>query len=402
MLRCWKMRLANIIGYIPLQNIFVLFYLTLLVLAMKTCEDFHALCPLCPLLIGILIPGVPNSFLDLAQSLPPNSRMRELAIKSPRLWEEVERLVVNERIKIARDLHEKISDSTHTVALINMEACRERLLKNDSATAVQMIQQLRAVISDSIAKMRRYINQLRLDTFSAREASAIAGLASEVRDAARIPRFQQEVKKLILNERARIARDLHDEVIQNLATILIGLQLCERLLIQDSGRAAKELNSLEKLALDSDRKIRELSFRQLPKENNDFSLVPALQSYIKTFERVSDIDVGLRVQGKEKLVPRDVRINLMQIIKEAMANIIKHAEARRVDIRLSFRSERALALITDDGCGFDPEQALARAEEYGHLGLLSMRERARVFGGSLSVESEPGQGTRIFVDVPFN
>lgn len=396
-----RLLLIFVLGYLILLITFYLGISHYVSLIGSSYKEFCLLYPICSMLIGFLISDQYKQTINQAGILSSNSKVQELAIKNPRLWEEVERLLINERIKIARELHEEISSSTHNIALVNMEACRESLLKNDSPAVIKIIQDLKTSISESITKMRKYINQLKLDSFSPKELAAMSDIASQVKVVAKLPRFQQEIKKLILEERSRIARDLHDEVIQNLATILIGLQLCERLLTQDAARAAKELNSLERLAIDSDRKIHELSFRYKPQGVNRGGLIEELGAYIRTFKSISNIMVNMEVHGKEKDVPVEVGTNLVQIIREALANVAKHAKASKVDVRLNFRFNRVLTLISDDGEGFNLSEELERAEQTGHLGLLGMQERAKVLGGSLAIDTEPGQGSRVFVDIPI-
>ncbi len=394
--KIWYKRFKSYCGF------FILVSLLLLALLLQVLKEIHFLIFLWPFIIGVLSSHSSNNLYDISQLLSHNASIRQLSIKSPRLWEEIEKLVASQRIKIAKDLHQKICGSAHIIALAYIEACRENLLKNDTAAVLHTISDLKTSVSDNVTRMRKYIKKLKFDSLSPKELAVINEIAGEAKPLVGIPRLEREVKKLILIERERIARDLHDEVIQNLATILIGLQLCESLVMQDMVRVAKELNSMEKLTLDSDRKIRELGFRQKSVHAKSFSLFSELQSYIKTFEEICSVEVTMQIQGKEQLVPKEVRINLMQILKEAMANVAKHAEAEKLDIKLSFRKNRAFALVIDDGRGFDAERELVQAEDFGHLGLLSMRDRARVLGGSLAIEAKPGQGSRIFVDIPFN
>jgi signal transduction histidine kinase len=128
-------------------------------------------------------------------------------------------------------------------------------------------------------------------------------------------------------------------------------------------------------------------------------LIPALEHYIEVFDDQNDLVVNFEVVGikKDRLTPAS-ETALYRIVQEAMTNVLRHAEAGRVDVLLERRGDHVVVVIEDDGVGFDLDAAL----QSGRLGLLGMRERAEMLGGSLVIESNAGEGTTIVVEVPVH
>jgi signal transduction histidine kinase len=127
------------------------------------------------------------------------------------------------------------------------------------------------------------------------------------------------------------------------------------------------------------------------------SVTDALQEYVNTWEAYAGVDCRLLVQGEPRLTP-NAQLQVLRIVQESLANIRKHAGARRVDVTLEQGDTRLQVTIQDDGAGFTPD-ALGRAE-LPRFGLSTMRERAESLGGAFLLESSPGAGTRVTVELP--
>jgi signal transduction histidine kinase len=225
------------------------------------------------------------------------------------------------------------------------------------------------------------------ESLAARAATAVDLSERVSRDAVRRVVEAQEV------ERARLARELHDETGQALTSILLGLKtLEERVDSEEGGAAVAELRDLVVKTLQD---VRRLAVELRPAALDDFGLVPALERLRDTVSEQSGVSVDLRSQlGKERL-PAETETALYRIVQEALTNILKHASATRVTVRLS-RDERSVSLVVqDDGRGFDPESV-----RQGGLGLIGMRERVALLGGRLTVESSEGAGTMLRAEVP--
>jgi signal transduction histidine kinase len=225
------------------------------------------------------------------------------------------------------------------------------------------------------------------EAFAARAAVAVDLSERVARDALRRVVSAQEL------ERQRLARELHDETGQALTSILLGLKSLEDAADEDD--LADSTSRLRELVVTTLQDVRRLAVELRPKALDDFGLVPALERLVETFREQTGIDVDLEPRlGDDRLLP-EVETALYRITQEALTNVVKHAHASRVSIVLTRRDGSVSAVIEDDGRGFAEEQG----SENG-LGLLGMRERVALVDGRLSVESSPGAGTTLSIEVP--
>ena len=194
-------------------------------------------------------------------------------------------------------------------------------------------------------------------------------------------------------ERARLARELHDETGQALTSILLGLKPLEQLAESDEAREA--VASLRALVVSTLQDVRRLAVELRPAALDDFGLVAALERLVETFEEQSGLTVDLETQLGAERLSKEAETALYRVIQEALTNIVKHSGARRVSIVLRRNLDAVVAVVEDDGSGFDPHAARADA-----LGISGMRERVSLAGGRLQVESRPGSGTTIVAEVP--
>jgi signal transduction histidine kinase len=200
-------------------------------------------------------------------------------------------------------------------------------------------------------------------------------------------------------ERGRVARELHDETAQSLAMLLIDLDLLKSHLPED-GPAALGLTRLEqglKRTLDE---VRALSHDLRPAILEDFGLVAAIESYADDWTQTFGVPVWVNVRpGPPDRLFADVEIALFRIAQEAMMNAGKYARAHEVHVSLSFADDTIQLVVQDDGVGFDLEDVGSPTRQ-GGLGLYGMRERAALLGGSVTIDTAPGQGTRITLLAP--
>jgi signal transduction histidine kinase len=194
-------------------------------------------------------------------------------------------------------------------------------------------------------------------------------------------------------ERARLARELHDETGQALASILLGLKTLEGTVSGDDARAA--VGSLRELVVSTLQDVRRLAVELRPSALDDFGLVPAIERLAATVAEQSQLEVDVAARLGERRLPRDAESVLYRTAQEALTNIVKHAAAARVSITLVRKEGSAVVVVEDDGRGFDPGSV-----RDGALGLTGMRERLALVGGRLSVESSPDSGTSLVAEVP--
>lgn len=200
-------------------------------------------------------------------------------------------------------------------------------------------------------------------------------------------------------ERRRLARELHDRVSSSLTAIGLNLGLIKRQIPQDATeKLTKRLSDTMALLKDTMLNAREISHDLHPSALDYGGVIPALEDYGRKFFDHTGIAVLVTGEDREIRLPVETEIALYRIAQEALTNCAKHADARTVTIALDGDAEYTLFVIVDDGVGFDLDKLGQDREQYG-LGLLSMRERAEAIGGRLSLESAPGRGMRIQVEI---
>jgi len=198
-------------------------------------------------------------------------------------------------------------------------------------------------------------------------------------------------------ERRHIARELHDEAAQALTSLKLGLGLAERH-AGDAEASRAHLRQLKDLVDAVSENLHRLASDLRPASLDHAGLVPALRQYTGAIAGEHGLEVQFEAVGLDgERLPPEVESAVFRIVQEALANTIRHAQATRVGVLVERRDGHLLALVEDDGVGFDLEQAAAS----GRLGLAGMRERAEMLGGSLTVETAPGAGTTVVLEVPY-
>jgi len=198
-------------------------------------------------------------------------------------------------------------------------------------------------------------------------------------------------------ERARIARELHDNLSQRMAMLEIGLQQLRTKPSELSHSAKKHLNDVERIANEISSDIHHLSHRLHPSKLHNLGLVVALHSLCNEISDQSGVKIHFTYRAVPRALPSDISLCLYRISQEALNNVVRHSSAREATLELSRTSHTIGLCISDAGLGFNPEQV----QEKAGLGLVSMRERLRLVGGQLSIVSEPFHGTQVCAQVPL-
>ncbi len=200
------------------------------------------------------------------------------------------------------------------------------------------------------------------------------------------------------DERGRLARELHDGAGQMLTTLLVRLTTMERQ--ADSPALRSGLASTLGMVSETIEQVRDLSHRMRPAALEELGLATALRTLVADTIEEAGLIVHCQIDPDAQALPRSVEVSLYRIAQEALTNVLRHAGAQAVDVRLSRRVGAISLRIHDDGVGFDPSSPAA-TDGARHLGLVSMRERADKVNATLSVESGAGVGTTIRVVVPL-
>ncbi len=226
------------------------------------------------------------------------------------------------------------------------------------------------------------------------QLSRAIGTVEEKREVAiRIIQAQEE-------ERRRVARDLHDGLAQQLSAALMGLEVSQRLLESDSERAKQELNNVELIIRDGLREAREVIFNLRPLSLDNMGLKTVIKGLISQLQDRTGIHILLSAHGEEQKLDGTTSTCIFRIVQEALNNVIKHANASEIKVRLEFAPDFLAVQVIDNGCGFDFLSKETWTSNGEHLGLIGMKERAELIGATLKIDSRPGSGTRVFLHLP--
>lgn len=234
--------------------------------------------------------------------------------------------------------------------------------------------------------------------FSAGEQRLIEMLAAHAAvaiDNARL--FERSRELSVVEERNRLARDLHDSVTQTLFSVVLNAEAAATLVDRDPAEAKERLSRLREQAQGALQEMRALIFELRPPDLAADGLEATLRKHVEVLRRVRPVTIDLRVSG-ESALPSAVEQGLFRIAQEALNNALKHSRAARITIDLAVDAKQALLTVCDDGAGFDVATQHRRSKR---LGLTSMRERAEALGGALHIESQHGAGTRVVAEVPL-
>jgi len=207
-----------------------------------------------------------------------------------------------------------------------------------------------------------------------------------------------EIHEAVTSERARIARELNDGPAQVLSNLLLEAEILERLLRRDPALVLAELEEFKSTVRDAVADMRRVMFDLRPLSLDDRGLVPALRMLASEYQERTGTACQVSIEGEERRLPAAVEEALYRILQEALSNVTRHAQARRVEITLVLGEAGSRLQVDDDGRGFDPAGAEG-GDGRRRLGLHGMRERAAAAGGRLEIRSRPGGGTSLVVEV---
>jgi signal transduction histidine kinase len=233
--------------------------------------------------------------------------------------------------------------------------------------------------------------------FTAEDEELLRLLAEHAAIALTNARLYERSRELtIAEERARLAHELHDAVAQKLFSLRLTAQAAAALVTRDPGRARQELRQVAQLAAEAADELRAAVIELRPAALDEDGLVATLRAQTQVLDRAHPASVTFD-SGGVRALPAPQEAALLRVAQEALHNALRHAAPARVEVALLRRRAATVLRVADDGAGFDPNAVRAAGR---HLGLVSMRDRAAAVGGALTVESEPGKGTVIEMEVP--
>jgi signal transduction histidine kinase len=244
-------------------------------------------------------------------------------------------------------------------------------------------------------------HRVKESTAELREANVL--LKEKIREtAAAEQRAHQLLRELVTaqeTERARIARDLHDELGQQLTSLRLHLSQIDRELPKNS-KNRRLLATTTREAERIDSRVSFLAWMIRPTTIEDLGLAKALRGYVREWSRNFDVDAefGSGKMPTGRLLP-EIEVNAYRIAQECLNNVAKYADAKHVSVLLTVTDTELTLIVEDDGKGFNPT-AMEKPSGGGGLGLRGMNERANLLQGTFEIESRPGAGTTVFVRIP--
>jgi len=225
---------------------------------------------------------------------------------------------------------------------------------------------------------------------------------SALQSEARIVEKQQQTLETILLtqelERRKWASAIHDGISQSLGNIYYRLQAYRKLVAKDTRESQQDLDEIEEFVLEAIADCKGMIDDLRPSILDDIGLVPAVEKYLNGMRKEDDCNITFKVKEAIPRLSSQIETTVYRIVQEALLNVRKHARATEVKVTLGSRSNRLVAEVADNGCGFDMEAIDAEGDNWG---LIGMRERAEVIGGSLQVKTAMGQGTSIHLEIPI-
>ncbi|MBN2238377.1 MAG: sensor histidine kinase, partial [Dehalococcoidales bacterium] len=207
--------------------------------------------------------------------------------------------------------------------------------------------------------------------------------------------YLQKLSQVQEEERKRIARDLHDETIQELVVVSRHLEEFA------SGNSELTIQEIREEVREIAKGVRRFSRELRPSILDDLGLVHALQWLASDLTDNYGIPVKTKVIGKQVKLPADSELMIFRIVQEALSNVGKHSRANEVSVTVNFSGQRMLITIKDNGRGFTIPPGVEGFARVGKLGMIGMRERAQLLGGTLNIKSKPGEGTNLEINIPL-
>ncbi|MEX1119070.1 MAG: sensor histidine kinase [Terrimicrobiaceae bacterium] len=302
---------------------------------------------------------------------------------------------------------DRLSRRGHAFAKAACAAITEALKATRTVTgrlekSIAKLTQRTAELASSNTKLKLEIDQRRSAEKSLKSSEQSSALM--LKDSLRMQDELRHLSRRLLfvqeEERKRISRELHDVVAQNLTGI--NLQLCalKALKTASTHELHEKIVTTQSVVLQSVENVHRFARDLRPSLLDDLGLIPALKSHIKAVWQETKLPIELTSFAGVERMDSPAKTVFYRVAQESLSNIVQHAEARRVTIRLASGNGQASMVVRDNGCGF-VVQDLHTSESGGHLGLVGMRERVEMIGGKFDVESQPGKHTTIRVTIPI-
>lgn len=328
------------------------------------------------------------------------------------LWSRVLTESEVREIRLPLDGRSLAADVARTGRLLRIDAPYEDARFDPSVDARSGFRTRSVLVTPIDARDRRRLGVLqavndREGTFQEEDERVIQALAGSAGVALEYVQLSEElaaerlrVVKVVEEERHRLARELHDGVAQTLANAAISIELVTRRAVKDVDGALADLVPLRAKLIEQQKGLRDILFALRPLALEEGGLPAAIVALAKRIDGTNGSHVETRRVESQRRLASEVEAGAFTVIREAANNAIKTGRAANVAIDVYDEEGAIVAVVEDDGQGFDVAAVLQNYAKRGSLGLLQMRESARLIGAQLSLDSSPGQGTRVRLRIP--
>ncbi len=201
-------------------------------------------------------------------------------------------------------------------------------------------------------------------------------------------------------ERRHLARRIHDGPAQSLTNLILQAEICERLFEVDPEKARAELANLKSAVVKTFKEVKDFISTLRPMMLDDLGLIPTLRRYVEDFKERNEIDVTLNITGREHRFATYKEVTIFRVVQELMNNARDFSQATAIQIGLDIDDRRARVVVEDNGRGFEPAE-LSAGPLVEQMGLDTMRERIEMLQGRIQIDTQPGKGMRVTIEVPL-
>jgi two-component system sensor histidine kinase DegS len=213
---------------------------------------------------------------------------------------------------------------------------------------------------------------------------------------------QSNVIRVIQSEesaRQSLVRKMHDGPASSLSNFILQAEICQRFFDNNPDRARAELNALKSAAASTFGTIKNFIFDLRPMMLDDLGVVPTLRRYIESLQEKQNLSISITVTGIERRLEEHIEVTIFRAVQELLNNAINHGRATQIQVLLDLDQDRILAVVEDNGSGFNMDEVLASTSKYT-IGLTTLRERVEMLNGETNIQSSLGQGTRAEFFIP--
>jgi two-component system sensor histidine kinase DegS len=277
------------------------------------------------------------------------------------------------------------------------EALEARFRLTTMRGQLEKFQSTRSSLEEQQQLLSNVLNKLQgVDVMAAAAPAADGASGGKTINIVRIIQAQED-------ERQRLARQMHDGPAQSLTNFILQSEICQRLFDRNPARAAEELDNLKTVASITFQKVRDFIFDLRPMMLDDLGVVPTVRRYVEAFREKNDLNVKLDILGEERRLQIHREVTIFRGIQELMGYARDYANATELTIRLDMSGTRIKIALEDNGRGFDANAAFSGEEGHNDArvsGLITLREKFELIGGSMQVLSSENEGTSVRLELP--